>query len=120
MQQSLREQLRNLQLLRTLPLSSTTMNVSTVLLYLLLMVFSPQVLAEPASVPTTCCFTVASKRLLPQQLESYRRTTSSKCSQKAIIFKTKRGKLVCADPKQKWVQASMKILDQKLQLRSQK
>ncbi|XP_012871884.1 PREDICTED: C-C motif chemokine 8-like isoform X1 [Dipodomys ordii] len=92
------------------------MKVCATLLCLLLMVLSSQVLAEPdsATIPTTCCFTVSTKRLPIQQLESYRRITNSKCPQKAVIFQTKRGKLICTDPKQKWVQTSMKILDQKL------
>ncbi|PNJ34581.1 CCL13 isoform 2, partial [Pongo abelii] len=54
---------------------------------------------------STCCFTFSSKKISLQRLKSYLITTSS--------FRTKLGKEICADPKEKWVQNYMKHLGQK-------
>ncbi|XP_062072951.1 C-C motif chemokine 8-like [Lepus europaeus] len=93
------------------------MQISAVLLSLQLMaaVFSSQVLAQPESIsiPVTCCFGVVSRKIPFQRLEGYTRITSAHCSRAAVIFKTKLAKEVCADPREKWVKDSMKLLDQK-------
>ncbi|CAO2644511.1 C-C motif chemokine 8 [Lemmus lemmus] len=96
------------------------MKTSAVLLGLLLIAVtvSPGELAEPDEVPppVTCCFSLTQRKIPLRVLQSYEKTTSQ-CLLAAVIFKTKRGIKICADPMQKWVDHSMKFLDQKSQTR---
>ncbi|XP_054988923.1 eotaxin-like [Sorex araneus] len=93
------------------------MKVSSLILCLLLTatILSTQLLAQPGSPPATCCFSMVNKKIPNQLLQSYRRITSSRCPRKAVIFKSKRHKNICADPKDKWVQEAIRYLDQKSQ-----
>uniref|UniRef100_A0A8C3S7P0 C-C motif chemokine n=2 Tax=Chelydra serpentina TaxID=8475 RepID=A0A8C3S7P0_CHESE len=53
--------------------------------------------------PTACCFTYASRKI-PRGLVMDYYDTNSMCSQTAIVFITKKGREVCANPKEDWVQ----------------
>ncbi|XP_006038479.1 C-C motif chemokine 3-like [Alligator sinensis] len=64
---------------------------------------------DGVTTPTSCCFTYTKK--IPRALVASYKATSSKCSQPAVIFTTKKGREVCADPNEKWVQDYMKHLE---------
>ncbi|CAH6785785.1 C-C motif chemokine 12 [Phodopus roborovskii] len=98
------------------------MQIFTVLLCLLLLITAtihPQVLAAPdaVSVSVTCCYKMATQKIHMRKLKSYRRITTTQCPWEAVIFRTILDKEICADPKDKWVENSIKHLDQKTQTR---
>ncbi|XP_055982492.1 C-C motif chemokine 8-like [Sorex fumeus] len=101
------------------------MKVSDACLGLLLIaaILSTQLPAQPVSIPVTCCFDMVQKKIPTKKLQNYTMVNNGHCPQEAVIFKTKLGKEICADPKKKWVQAVMKRLNQKSKkpkIRSQK
>ncbi|XP_005350299.1 C-C motif chemokine 4-like [Microtus ochrogaster] len=52
--------------------------------------------------PTSCCFSYTSSQL-PRKFVTDYYETSSLCSKPAVVFLTRRGKQVCADPSLPWV-----------------
>ncbi|NXI74005.1 CCL4 protein, partial [Anseranas semipalmata] len=78
---------------------------------LLLALCSPAV-AHLDGVPTSCCFSYQ-RRPVPRGLITSVYTTSSSCSQPAVILVTKKGKELCADPQAPWVQAHLKHFQSK-------
>ncbi|KAA0724544.1 C-C motif chemokine 8 HC14 [Triplophysa tibetana] len=60
--------------------------------------------------PTKCCFSFSDRTLPIKQLRDYS-MTSQQCPTEAVMFKTIRGRLVCAKPADQWVQDRMKVLD---------
>ncbi|NXP35551.1 CCL4 protein, partial [Leiothrix lutea] len=58
-----------------------------------------------------CCFTFRHHKL-PWKLIQRHYITSSSCPQLAIVFVTKEGRQVCANPKTTWVQRYLQILEQ--------
>ncbi|XP_019492158.1 PREDICTED: C-C motif chemokine 15-like [Hipposideros armiger] len=53
--------------------------------------------------PADCCSSYSSRKIRCVFMESYFETTGS-CSRPAVIFITKKGKKVCADPRDEGVQ----------------
>ncbi|XP_007946098.1 C-C motif chemokine 3-like [Orycteropus afer afer] len=56
-----------------------------------------------ANTPTACCFSYTSWQIQYKIVDDYYET-SSQCSKPAVIFITKRGRQVCANPNDAWVQ----------------
>ncbi|KAI2582490.1 hypothetical protein G5576_019067 [Homo sapiens] len=90
------------------------MQVSTAALAVLLctMALCNQVLSAPlaADTPTACCFSYTSRQI-PQNFIADYFETSSQCSKPSVIFLTKRGRQVCADPSEEWVQKYVSDLE---------
>ncbi|NXO64741.1 CCL4 protein, partial [Phainopepla nitens] len=57
-----------------------------------------------------CCFTYQQHKL-PWKLIQRHYITSSSCPQPAIVFVTKEGRQVCANPKNTWVRSYLQILE---------
>lgn len=58
--------------------------------------------SDTSNTPITCCF-VYTSRQIPRKLVNDYYLTSSLCLQPAVIFQTKKGRKICADPKTTWV-----------------
>ncbi|XP_030778407.1 C-C motif chemokine 3 [Rhinopithecus roxellana] len=63
-----------------------------------------------ADTPTSCCFSYISRQI-PQNFIADYFETSSQCSKPGVIFLTKRGRQVCADPSEEWVQKYVSDLE---------
>ncbi|XP_026653088.2 C-C motif chemokine 4 homolog [Zonotrichia albicollis] len=89
------------------------MKVSAAGLALLLISASfSQTFSGPAGLEIpTCCFTY-SQHKLPRRLIQHHYSTSSNCPQPGIVFVTKEGRQVCANPENNWVQSYLRILGQ--------
>ncbi|XP_001503938.1 C-C motif chemokine 4 [Equus quagga] len=60
--------------------------------------------------PTACCFSYTLRKLPRNFVVDYYET-SSLCSQPAVVFQTKKGRQVCANPSDDWVQEYMDDLE---------
>nr|P50231.1 RecName: Full=C-C motif chemokine 5; AltName: Full=SIS-delta; AltName: Full=Small-inducible cytokine A5; AltName: Full=T-cell-specific protein RANTES; Flags: Precursor [Rattus norvegicus]AAA96499.1 RANTES [Rattus norvegicus] len=67
--------------------------------------------ASPYGSDTTpCCFAYLSLALPRAHVKEYF-YTSSKCSNLAVVFVTRRNRQVCANPEKKWVQEYINYLE---------
>ncbi|CAK6438256.1 unnamed protein product [Pipistrellus nathusii] len=60
--------------------------------------------------PTSCCFSYIQRKVPWNFVEDYYET-SSLCSQPAVVFQTKKGKQICANPSESWVQEYINDLE---------
>ncbi|XP_060114833.1 C-C motif chemokine 4-like [Heteronotia binoei] len=82
------------------------------LVLMLLLALGSQTFSAPvgADPPTSCCFSYTTKKIPRNLLTSYYET-SSRCSQPAVVFITKKGREICANPKEGWVQDHVTFLE---------
>uniref|UniRef100_A0A8C9ADI5 C-C motif chemokine n=1 Tax=Prolemur simus TaxID=1328070 RepID=A0A8C9ADI5_PROSS len=59
----------------------------------------------------TCCFSFASRQIPRKSVVAYHKT-SDKCPTPGIIFVTKRGLQICANPSNAWVRDYIRDLEQ--------
>ncbi|XP_005076991.1 C-C motif chemokine 4 [Mesocricetus auratus] len=78
--------------------------VSTLSLLLFVAAFCDPALSAPmgSDPPTSCCFTYTSWKI-PRMFVTDYYETSSLCSKPAVVFLTRKGKQICADPNEPWV-----------------
>ncbi|XP_051492026.1 C-C motif chemokine 4 homolog [Apus apus] len=88
------------------------MKFSVVALAVLVAAFCYQTSASPigSDPPTSCCFSYTSRQL-PRSFVVEYYETNSQCSQPAVVFVTRKGREVCADPEQSWVQQYVSDLE---------
>ncbi|NWT17007.1 CCL4 protein, partial [Vireo altiloquus] len=88
------------------------MKASVAALAVLIAAFCYQTSAAPlgADPPTACCFSYTS-RPIPRAFVRDYYETSSQCSQPAVVFITKRGREICANPTEEWVQQYVNDLE---------
>ncbi|NWT10157.1 CCL4 protein, partial [Vireo altiloquus] len=59
---------------------------------------------------TSCCFSYTSRPIPPSFIRSAYRTSSS-CSLPAVVLVTRKGREICVDPENHWVQEYLKQLE---------
>nr|CDI95360.1 gp1 [Caviid herpesvirus 2 str. CIDMTR] len=62
-------------------------------------------------VPATCCTQYATKALKFNRILTYVSVSSSNCAFPGVIFITKKGQMVCANPSDPWVKDYVERLD---------
>ncbi|XP_006925212.1 C-C motif chemokine 3 [Pteropus alecto] len=62
------------------------------------------------NVASTCCFTYTSRPIPRGRVVTYFKT-SGQCSKHGVIFLTKKGQHICADPHNAWVQEYISHLE---------
>ncbi|NXK42518.1 CCL3 protein, partial [Piprites chloris] len=81
--------------------------LAATLLALLLVASCSLFEAHLDGIPTSCCFTYH-PRPIPLRLINSTFITSSTCPKPGVIVITKKGKQLCVDPEEPWVQERLK------------
>ncbi|NXL87742.1 CCL4 protein, partial [Alectura lathami] len=88
------------------------MKVSVSALSVLLIAICYQTSAAPVASdpPTSCCFTYTTRQLPLSFVDDYYET-NSQCPLPGVVFITKKGREVCANPEHSWVQKYLNELE---------
>ncbi|XP_043953977.1 eotaxin-like [Gambusia affinis] len=70
------------------------------------------VLCHSGNMPADCCFSFVKQRMDKNLMSSYHKT-DHRCSLSGIILTTKRGRSICVDPEQPWVNTIIDFLNKK-------
>ncbi|PWA14796.1 hypothetical protein CCH79_00014539 [Gambusia affinis] len=73
------------------------------------------VLCHSGNMPADCCFSFVKQRMDKNLMSSYHKT-DHRCSLSGIILTTKRGRSICVDPEQPWVNTIIDFLNKKSQI----
>ncbi|XP_040506307.1 C-C motif chemokine 3 [Gallus gallus] len=76
---------------------------------LLLLALCSSAVAQLDGLPSTCCLSYV-QRPVPRSLIASAYITSSKCRLPAVILVTKKGKEICVNPEESWVQKRLELL----------
>ncbi|XP_019364173.1 PREDICTED: C-C motif chemokine 4 homolog [Gavialis gangeticus] len=60
--------------------------------------------------PTACCFSYVTRQLPRDFVKDYY-YTNSMCSRAAVVFTTKKGRQICANPEDSWVKEYVNDLE---------
>ncbi|KAM7368069.1 hypothetical protein PAMP_014320 [Pampus punctatissimus] len=63
--------------------------------------------------PDECCFMFYSKNLPEKRVVSYK-ATDSLCPKQGVLFRMRKGSIICANPAEKWVRDIIKAKDAKI------
>ncbi|XP_036124755.1 C-C motif chemokine 4 [Molossus molossus] len=88
------------------------LGVTVLSLLVLVAAFCSPALSAPmgSDPPTACCFSYILRKLPRDFVVDYYET-SSLCSQPAVVFQTKKGRQICANPSESWVQEYINDLE---------
>ncbi|XP_023646301.1 eotaxin-like [Paramormyrops kingsleyae] len=63
----------------------------------------------------SCCLSVSNRAIHRHRIAGYTVQEAGLCPVRAVVFHTRHGKIVCADPDRKWVRRAMRRLNEALE-----